>query len=167
MQQVCQKLQFCPTADAFSEVRTARFPKWWGPGYPHGTDDFKAAWGREKVWANPPFSKYNEVLEKAVAENAHIFVVMPVRSDRVWYRRAVAMMESSWVVPAGTFVFYIPGRSVGPTKWPVMFAILRGDWGSRPHKRPVEPSNHQPAMMTKVAKRTRRRWRLAVVNAQK
>ena len=164
---VCEKLEFHPTVDAFSEVRTARFPKWWGPGSPYGTDAFKMAWRHERLWVNPPFSRYNEVMDKVIADKAHILAVMPVWADRAWYKRAMAMMECSWVVPAGSPVFYMPGQAVGPTRWPVMFATLRGDWGSKPVKVPVEPPRYQSAeKITKSAKRTLRRWKLATANAQ-
>jgi hypothetical protein len=106
-------------------------------------------------------------MDKVIADKAHILAVMPVWADRTWYKRAMAMMECSWVVPAGSPVFYMPGQTVGPTRWPVMFATLRGDWGSKPVKVPVEPPRYQSAeKITKSAKRTLRRWKLATANAR-
>ena len=113
-----------------------------------------------------PFSRYNDVIYKVVADRAHILAVMPVWADRTWYKRAMTLMECSWVVPAGSPVFYMPGRTVGPTRWPVMFATLRGDWGSKPVKLPVEPTRRQGAeKTTKSAKRSIRRWKLATADA--
>ena len=77
MERIVLGLGVAPTVDAFSEEATSRFSRWWGPRSPEAKDAFAQPWGGEVLWANPPFSAYNAILYKLVADGGHAVLIVP------------------------------------------------------------------------------------------
>ena len=156
LEEAVSRLQFDPEVDAFSEAATARFPRWWGPGSAEGTDAFKMSWKDIMMWVNPPYSKWNEVLNKVQEDKARILAVIPVWPDRIFFKRAMAMVEASWVVPAGRHVFFLPGHQVGPTRWPVMFGLMNGDRHQKEKEKKTEDQDGNDGSGEKLSKSAKR-----------
>ena len=53
-----------PTVDAFASAKNKRFPRHW-------KDAFQEDWSSEILWANPPFSRMPEVIDKICLEMAN------------------------------------------------------------------------------------------------
>ena len=69
-----------PKIEAFADRETHLFPTWFGEGGIHH-DAMTQSWDFEKcglLWANPPFSKLNDVVKKIVTDKAQVLFVCPV-----------------------------------------------------------------------------------------
>ena len=55
-----------PTVDAFASSKKKCFPRHW-------EDAFREDWSSEILWANPPFSRIPEVIDKICLERAKAF----------------------------------------------------------------------------------------------
>ncbi len=63
--------------DGFAQEGTAKCPRWWGPGSPHGEDAFSQSWNGENLWLNPPFSLLDRLVQKIRDDQAHAILVIP------------------------------------------------------------------------------------------
>ena len=61
--------------DCFATAATARFPRWWPQAE---AEDWSAA-GREecRLWANPPYSRWNDYAKLVVEANAEVVCLLP------------------------------------------------------------------------------------------
>ena len=58
------------TVDAFASAKNKRFPRHW-------EDAFQEGWSSEILWANPPFSRMPEVIDKIRLERAKGILIVP------------------------------------------------------------------------------------------
>ena len=126
MEDALKKLGVAPTIDAFADAANHRLAKWWGEGSPWGVDAFQQNWKGELLWANPPYTKLEEVVARVKSENAHMVLVMPEWTYREWHKEAMDLVVDSVFYKRGTSIFELKGRPTPFVKWPVRIALLCG-----------------------------------------
>ena len=87
---------FCHfTIDAAASKSNALCPRFWD----EETDALKQDWSKEVVFCNPPYSMCKEFCDKARREATRCLLLLPVRSDRIWYQKIInAEGWSNWPV---------------------------------------------------------------------
>lgn len=70
--------------DAAADAQSARGPVYWDIV----TNGLLQDWSRLSIWCNPPYSNIAPWIEKA-ATARKAALLLPVRSDRIWWRRLV------------------------------------------------------------------------------
>ena len=116
-----------PQIDAFADSGNFRLPRWWGPDSPECTDAFSTSWAVEDcgtLWANPPFSKIDQVIEKAQKEGARIILILPDWPSQQWFGEVWKHAQRYHYYPETTPLFELDSLPMPPTlKWGV-WAIL-------------------------------------------
>ena len=126
VQEVISRLGVTPDIDAFATQSNHRFARWWGPGSAEFGDAFQSSWAQGLLWVNPPFSRFNEVLEKVKRDKAHVILVMPEWKYKPWYKDAMKLRVADVRFPKGTYFFERPNARKRPTQWPVRVFLLCG-----------------------------------------
>ncbi len=79
--------EFDFTVDAAAGSGNTKVPRFWSLE----DDGLKQDWSRERVWCNPPYgAQVAHWVEKAIADNGLAVLLVPVRSETVWWHRAIA-----------------------------------------------------------------------------
>jgi DNA N-6-adenine-methyltransferase (Dam) len=107
---VLRRLGVHPQVDAFADRYNKRFPRWWGKRSPEAWDAFEEPWDRDILWMNPPYSRISDVVRKVKQDAAHVVLVVPRWTRRLWYKKASEMAVSRLTYPAGTRFFTRKGR---------------------------------------------------------
>ena len=97
--------------DAFAQEASARCTEWWGPGSKLASDAFIQTWARHKLWINTSFSLLPAVVRKLRQDQAHAILVVPNWERLKWQQQAMKMALADWVLPKGTRLFDLPGRT--------------------------------------------------------
>lgn len=111
-----------PSVDAFATMKNRRWTQHWGAGNPEHPDAFKEDWSFAKVgliWANPPFSKLSQVVQKAKHDKVRMILICPEWDRQEWYKEAMSITQRSYRYNAGTPFFELNGRPVAGTRWNV------------------------------------------------
>ena len=116
--QILEALDELPELDCFADQETHLFHRWWGEGgeFP---DAFDKNWAFDKVgtlWANPPFSKLPQVVEKVRRDGARMILVCPDWQRDLWWKDLQDMVVDKMLFPRGQKIFRAPDRSLGGTK---------------------------------------------------
>jgi len=119
VQKTCGLLGITPVLDAFATPIKRRFPAFWTKA----EDAFAQAWdypSARALWANPPFSRLDEVLTSASREGCLILVVTPEWSGPgySWWTALCALWPKRWCFPEGRPVYLRGGTDIvsGP-RW--------------------------------------------------
>jgi hypothetical protein len=108
-----------PTLDAFATEENHRFPTWFGRGGVVA-DSFTASWGAVPLlWANPPYSQLDRVVEKVIGERARAVLVVPGWREEAWWKRLQPYVKKSWHYAVKTEVFELAGKRVEGIRWPL------------------------------------------------
>ena len=67
--------------DAFAQKCNAQFPRYWS----QAQDAFSEEWGREHLWINAPFSTMQDVVLKAIMDQAQRIMIVPVWKAHDWF----------------------------------------------------------------------------------
>ena len=106
-----------PTVDAFANARNHRFPRWWGEGGEH-TDSFSVPWSREEfLWCNPPFSRFQQVVDKLKKDKAQCILVMPDWPSRTYWQEVQDMKRAAVYFSPGSEIFELEGQPAPGIKW--------------------------------------------------
>lgn len=110
-----------------------------------GEDSLALPW-RGGTWCNPPYSDIQPWWEKALSEEVEALLLLPVRSDMLWFRQAYEMaIDTTRLSTAGLFVdvpvflfffpyrinfVYPPGHSAGSSnpERSVLIAVNVNSW---------------------------------------
>jgi len=105
--------------DVFSSVLNARF------GKRIDGDAFKVSWAAPQMsWWNPPFSRLQDCVVKVVLDDAQgVFISPDWPSD--WLSLLKKMAKSTLYFPAGSKVFELEEKEVGPVRWGVYAFYLQ------------------------------------------
>ena len=129
VQEILQALEVVPTVDAFADSETHIFPRWWGEGG-ECLDAFQTSWCPEVVgciWANPPFSRLQEVTQKIVQDKARVVLVCPDWRNLKWWKKVQALVVKEFFIPKGTLVFQSPDKDkLRSTRWGVWAYLVDG-----------------------------------------
>ena len=110
VEDILEQFKVRPEVDAFACNGNQQFARWWGPGSLEHEDAFTCDWGKELLWANPPFSLLQRVVQKIVKDAAHIVLVVPVWPRKDWYQEAENLSILTLSCPAGQQVFQLQGK---------------------------------------------------------
>ena len=66
--------------DAFAQKCNAQFPRYWT----QAQDAFSKDWGRDHLWINAPFSRMQDVVLKAIMDQAQGIMIVPVWKAHDW-----------------------------------------------------------------------------------
>ena len=148
-----------PKVDCFAEAGLHVWPKYWGPGSPHGEDAFQKGWNYEvqgALWWNPPFSRLDDVVDKIVSDKARGILIAPYWPQEAWYQTALPYVRKKWEWRRGSKLFETLEGPAGPTRWGVWAWAIDGGLppqvGCRRHDDPDE--EYRPRTSA-----SRRRWR--------
>ncbi|EPS71058.1 hypothetical protein M569_03701 [Genlisea aurea] len=97
-------------------------------------------WTGEFFWCNPPFSQLHEVVEKIVADQPEICVVVPDWQRLPWFSKIRQLANRQAYRPCGVRVFELHGKAVAPTRWGVWFFYIKAGNNSEP----LAPSQPHP-----------------------
>jgi len=97
VQEACSRLGIAPVRDAFATPTTRRFPAFWT----EAEDAFAQAWDYPSagaLWANPPFSRLDEVVTKASREGCRMLIVAPewYGPGCPWWTALCALFPERW-----------------------------------------------------------------------
>jgi hypothetical protein len=108
--------------DCFATADTAQFPRWWPQAE---AEDWSAA-GREgcRLWANPPYSRWNDYAKLVVEAKAEVVCLLPD-----WGQECLpTLLDRSLLkgyIPAGAAIFEMSnGVRCPPTKWEMWLLVL-------------------------------------------
>lgn len=131
-----------PVCDAFSDGINRRFSTWWGPTSRTATDAWKEDWGKAGLlWANPPYDKLNETVEKIIEDAAEVVFIAPDWWNQPWFRRVWPICKAHVFFPPGTRVFELvddeeqPGHVMPGTRWGVWAFWLKGNKTTKAFRR--------------------------------
>jgi len=119
VQEACSRLGIAPVRDAFAPPTNSRFPAPWSKA----EDAFARAWAYPHagaLWANPPFSRLNEVVTKASREGCLMPVVATEWSGPgyPWWTALCALCPKRWCFPEGRPVYLRGGTDLMPApRW--------------------------------------------------
>ena len=127
VEEVLKALKVQPKLDAFALKDNARCSRFWGPNSPEVKDAFAVKWdANQLMWANPPFSMLQAVLDKVRRDEGHLVLCAPSWEDKYWYKSLEDMSVATAKVEAGQPIFLFRGQDIGSTRWPVVFVLLCG-----------------------------------------
>jgi len=115
VQEACSCLGIAPVKDAFATPTNSRFPAFWSKAedafaqalaYPHAG----------AMWANPAFTRVNDVVTKASREGCLMLVVTPKWSGPgyPWWTALCALCPRRWCFPEGRPVYLRGGTDLMP-----------------------------------------------------
>ena len=81
VQRIVQFSDLEPTIDAFASKGNQRFPRYWT----RQDDAFSQDWSTEVIWANPPFSLMDKVIQKILQDEAHGILIIPCWDRCLWF----------------------------------------------------------------------------------
>lgn len=112
---------FCKfTVDAAASEENALLHNYWD----EAKDALKQDWSKEIVFCNPPYSRCKEFADHARENANQCVLLLPVRSDRIWYQKLKADdLWQHWDI-TGRLHFDDSGKSA--FMYSVLFA--RGMW---------------------------------------
>ena len=121
-----------PEVDMFADPELHQLPRWFGPG---GVckDAFSTSWDFEIMglgWANPPFSRLQEVIDKIVHDGCRCVLVVPMWPTCGWYDDVQPYIMKKFYIAAGQKVFHDGKGLVPPTKWPLWAYVVDGRQGN-------------------------------------
>jgi len=107
--EACGRLGLSPIRDAFATPANHRFPSYWT----REDDAFAQPWDfatAGPLWANPPFSRLEEVVAKAAREGCLMLVIAPEwpGPQYPWLAALCALCPKRWELPQDRPV-YLPG----------------------------------------------------------
>lgn len=92
-------------------------------------DALVQSWAAGNLWANPPFSKIELVLDKVIADKATVAVILPVWTNQPWWYTAMVRANEVFSLPPNAGLFS-PGRIQAPNHRPhwrvAVFRFLNG-----------------------------------------
>jgi len=111
----CGRLGKAPVRDAFATPTNRSSSAFW----PKEEDAFAHAWdypGAGALWANPPFSRLEEVVTTAAREGCLMLVVAPEWSGQgyPWWTALCALCPRRWCFPEGRPVYLLGGTDLVP-----------------------------------------------------
>lgn len=108
---MCFRLKVQPVLDAFADAGNHRFPVWY-------KDAFAVRWPQDEViWANPPFSMLQQVVEKIKRDGAKVLLVCPDWRSCSWWKSLQEHVVRRHYYPKGTAVFELDKKPVGGIRW--------------------------------------------------
>ena len=157
-------LAFCSLSgemmtDAFSSESNKRFEK-------RLHDAWVCSWSPPLwIWCNPPFSKFNDVFIKWLAENARGVVVAP-HWRTSWHQILMRIATKHKWYPAGTEFFELDGVKAGPIRWPVDVFFIDGFLLQTCATHPITMVVGKEIRDSDAARRRRRRERSLQLNVK-
>jgi len=119
MAEACGHLGIAPVRDAFATPTNRRFSAFWTKeedAFAQGCDYPSAG----ALWADPPFSRLEEVVTKASREGCLMLVVAPEWSGPgyPWWTALCALCPKRWCFPEGRPVYMRGGKDLVPApRW--------------------------------------------------
>jgi len=117
--EACSRLGIAPVRDVFATATNRRLPAFWSKA----EDAFAQAWDYPSagpLWANPPFSRLDEVVTKASREGSLMLVVAPEWGGPryPWWAALCALCFRRWCFPEGQPVYLRGGTELIPApRW--------------------------------------------------
>ena len=87
--------------DAFAQKCNAQFPRYWT----QAQDAFSKDWGRDHLWVNAPFSRMQDVVLKAIMDQAQGIMIVPVWKAHDWFWELGEIALDWWDLPADQPVY--------------------------------------------------------------
>ena len=101
-----------PQIDLFATRNNNRVPKYfsWRPDPGAiGTDAFAQTWNYDLMYAFPPFSLINRVLQKVILDQAELILIVPMWPTQTWFARLLQLLERKPVlIPTRRHTIYLP-----------------------------------------------------------
>lgn len=92
-------------------------------------NSLEQCWAEGNLWANPPFSKIELVLDKIVEDKATVVLILPVWTNQQWRSMAIRRADEVFLLPPDAGLF-VPGRIQTPNPHPhwraAAFRFLNG-----------------------------------------
>jgi len=115
VREACSRLGIAPVRDAFDTATNRRLPAFWSKA----EDAFAQAWDYPSagpLWANPPFSRLDEVVTKASQEGSLVLIVAPEWGGPgyPWWAALCALCPRRWCFPDGRPVYLRGGTELMP-----------------------------------------------------
>jgi hypothetical protein len=127
------KIRYQPTVDAFASNRnrqTTRFWSWVWEEETAGVDFFDQSLAGEWLWANPPFSLLDRVLDTVRRQQAHMLLVVPKWTTASWWPTAVSLQTAPPLLLPRVENLYIPKGilpAMGPPHWDSLCLQISGN----------------------------------------
>ena len=103
-----------PVIDVFAQPSNARCPKFWSKS----DSAFEHSWKAQGLlWMNPPFSKFEEVVNKIEAEGPECLLLVPNWPSAPWFKKVQDLSAKAHFFPAGSRLFETDEGKAGPTRW--------------------------------------------------
>ena len=87
--------------DAFAQKCNAQFPRYWT----QAEDAFSKDWGRDHLWINAPFSRMQDVVLKAIMDQAQGIMIVSVWKAHDWFWELGEIALDWWDLPADQPVY--------------------------------------------------------------
>ena len=120
-----------PTVDIFAKPGESQVPRFRGPGG-EVQDAFTESWrGVGLLWANPPYSRLDECVQKILLDKPTMVLVVPDWPWSTWWRDLQPTVSRSCFFPKASAVFQLHGRKSQPTRWGVWAYLIdpQGTYG--------------------------------------
>ena len=83
-------------------------------------DSFAVDWGKETfMWMNPPYSRLDETINKAVDEKIRAIMILPDWRSENWWKKIQPFVVKRYYYAKGSLVFELPNQDVAGTPWGV------------------------------------------------
>lgn len=94
-----------PSVDAFAKKDEHVVRRYWGP-QGEKENAFDQNWNPERLlWCNPPYSKLQAVVDKMVAEQARMILIVPDWRNTSWWKQLQGFVRSWYFYPRGMNFF--------------------------------------------------------------
>ena len=123
----CVTFTFTPTVDAFASDWNAQCALYWTKE----TDAFTQDWSVHDIYANPPWSLLDRVVEHIVHHKLRVMLVFPIWKSAPWFRRLQPMIHSAFHPPMAPFEDE-HGKRLPPPRWRTLIAMVHTQWTGGP-----------------------------------
>ena len=118
MGKLVEKEKQTQPVDLFAAESNHRWPRWFGKGGEE-EDAWKVHWGKvgELLWCNPPYADLNRVVDKFVADQCTMVLIVPNWTTTKWFKRLRGYVLTQQYYPRGSQLFELNGRPCKGTRW--------------------------------------------------
>ena len=117
---ILDQVQVTPTVDAFASKTNAKLKNFWT----QHDDAFKQDWGSDTLWACPPFSQLDAVVEKICMDKAEGILLIPMWKHQPWFEKLEGIAISWWDVPQDMSVLQTPSGTVIPPRKDMFLRVV-------------------------------------------
>jgi len=158
--EACGRLGISAVRDAFASPANHRFPAYWT----REDDAFAQLWDYATagpLWADPPFSRLEEVVTKAARECCLMLVIAPdwPGPQYPWWAALCALCPRRWQLPQYRSVYLQGGTDLMPAPRWQTWALLESREGAQanmpPPPPPILPKRRPPGCRRRPGPRTR------------